>query len=165
MFYFIFVMKQFTLGFIINPTWKNVLLWCKKNTNSGFTVALQKRNGPWWSVDNWESIEDGMIREIFEEAKIEISKTLLMKRWFIKFSFIDKPEWDRECTIFIIPWYSWLFEETEEMRRQWRPISDLPRDNMRPSDKIWLEKLLEWKYINAEVVHNKEWKLLNIKFD
>ncbi len=157
-------LPEYTLGFIVDKNWENVLLWSKKKTNSGFTVSLWKRNGPWWKVELWETIEQWMIREIIEESEIEILESLLKKIWKIEFRFDWKPERDKHCTIFLIPGYDWPFMETEEMKRERKPINNLPREFMRKSDKQWLEKILKWEKIMAKVNHTIQGDVISIEF-
>lgn len=140
-------MKPFTLAFIFNDK-NQVLLCAKKKTNSGFIASLGKWNGPGGAVEAGETIKQGMIREIWEETKIEISEALLESAWYLQFRFVNKSDWDKDVHIFVVKDYVGWFEETEEMKPERFNISDIPYERMRDSDKNWLPELLSGKYVS-----------------
>ena len=154
-------MKDFTLWIIICDD--KILLWSKKKTNSWFTISLWKRNWPWWAVEENESIEDWLIREVKEEMWAEISKVFLEKTWVIDFYFETKPIRNKKCHIFNIKNFNQPYYETDEMKREWFDVNNLPLDNMRDSDKIWLPKVLSWKYINYKIYSDDKWNLERVE--
>ncbi len=109
-----------------------------------------KLNWPWWKVDKCENIENCMIREVKEETTIDVKINDLQIVWYIKFFFLDKPEWDIEVNIFKILKFNWEAIETEEMSPDWYDINNIPYDKMWKDDIYWLPRVLNWEYVEYE---------------
>jgi len=136
-------MKQTTLWFIIK--WDKILLAMKKR---GFWVWLYNWIGG--KLEKWETIQQAMIREAKEEIWIEVKK--LEKVWILHFYFDENQNWNQSVNVFFIKDYTWIVQETEEMKPYWFNINDIPYDKMWEDDKIWLslvlqgEKDIEYKF-------------------
>lgn len=122
-----------------------ILLAMKKR---GF--GMGKWNGPGGKVQEGEIVEDATTREIKEEVGVDVAKSDLQKVAEINFNFPDKEGWDMFVHVFFC--YKWLGEptESEEMRPQWFPISEIPFDEMWLDDKYWLMDAINGKKLKAK---------------
>ncbi|MFO0718686.1 MAG: 8-oxo-dGTP diphosphatase [Candidatus Paceibacterota bacterium] len=130
-----------------------VLLAMKKR---GFGV--DKWNGPGGKIQEGETIEEATVREIKEEIDVDIDKKDLQKVAEINFYFPDKEGWDMLVHVFFVE--SWKGEptESEEMRPQWFPISEIPYDEMWLDDKYWLMDAIKGKKLKAKFYFKGEGK-------
>lgn len=124
----------------------NKILLCMKKR--GFWAW--KLNWPWWKPELCESMEECMIREIKEETTLNVLTKDLQEVWYIKFFFLDKPDWDIEVNIFKILDFTWEAIETEEMSPNWYNLDSIPYDKMWKDDKYWLPRVLAWEYVEYE---------------
>ncbi len=148
-----------TLLYIVKDN--KVLLAEKKR---GFGVG--KINGVGGKIEPGESIEQGMIRETFEE--INVKPINYEQRAVIHFSLFYKGEWAKEDTyVFVASDYQGIIQESEEMKPQWFNIDEIPFDKMFSGDKLWVGELLKGKHFEAFVDFDKDFntKSFDIKFD
>lgn len=152
-------MKELNLGFLCKDG--EILLAMKKR---GF--GMGKWNGYGGKLKDGEEIEGALIREVMEEAEVEVKKEDLQNSGYIDFYFDDKEEWNQKVHIYKI--YKWNGEpkETEEMKPEWFKIADIPWDEMWIGDDKWIPYILDNKKIKGEV-HFAEGgkKLLSIEIE
>jgi len=136
-------MKQTTLAIIIKN--EKILLCMKKRW---FWKWFWNWAG--WKVESGESIEEAMIRELFEETWLETNLDSIEDIWILKFRFLDNPDWSQDVHLFKIN--NWENEaiETEEMFPKWFDINQIPYDKMWEDDKIWFPKVIAWEKIEFE---------------
>lgn len=144
-------MKRTMLCYFIKGD--QVLLAMKKR---GFGVG--KWNGPGGKCQVGESVEDACRRESVEE--VGILPGVLEDRGMIRFLFEEKSEWDTECAIFVCRDFSGDPVETEEMRPQWFPISEIPLADMWEDDPIWLHDVLRGGEVRATFSFDAEGRVL-----
>ena len=127
-------MRQATLCFPITDT--HILLGYKK---VGFGSELH--NGFGGKVRKKETVEEAVLRELFEEANLNAFPEHLHKRGTLQFFFAGKPKF--EVHIFMLQ--EWLGEpqESKEMNPEWHSRDALPYDSMWPADREWLPLILE----------------------
>src|SRR3989344_7194466 len=106
-------MKKTTLCFLMMKD--DILLALKKQSLSGFGVAIGKWNGVGGKVEKGESIKLAAVREIKEEIGVDVKEGDLEEVGNIKFNFKDKPEWDQHVHIFITKNWNGEPSESEEM--------------------------------------------------
>jgi len=148
-------MRQTTLWFIIQDG--NILLAMKKRW---FWAGWY--NWFWGKLEEWETIEQWMIREANEEIWINILKQ--EKVWVLNFYFEDKEDWNQSVNIFFIKDFTWDIKESEEMKPYWFKLEQIPYDKMWKDDKIWLPEVLGWaKDIEYDFFFDKNWKLSSYK--
>ena len=99
------------------------------------------------------------MRELSEEADIFLKETDVKKVGILHFFYKAKPERDQDVHIYS-GIYDGEFKETEEMKPQRRNIKDIPYNNMREDDRIWLPKLINKQVpFDMSVIFNEEGKL------
>jgi len=145
-------MKQCTLWIIVQ-NWK-ILLGMKK-----VRFWAGKWNGPGGKVDVWETIEECMQRETFEEFGISINTQTMKKVWV--FDWINKANQDQNhiVNIFMITDFTGTPVESEEMKPEWFDIDKIPYHEMWEDDKIWLPRVLNGEYIEYEFIYGLDGKI------
>ncbi len=138
-------MKKATLIFLINPETQRICLGMKKR---GFGV--NKWNGFGGKVSEEEGIEQAAIRELQEEANVNITLQNLEKVGVMKFTFTDKPDWGQEVHIFLVRKWENEPTESEEMRPQWFKYAEVPYQLMWADDAVWLPKVLAGEKLTGE---------------
>ncbi|MCK4387049.1 MAG: 8-oxo-dGTP diphosphatase [Candidatus Pacebacteria bacterium] len=128
--------KQLTLCIIHNHS--RVLLGMKKR---GFGTG--RWNGFGGKVERGETIEEATVREIKEEAGIQIEGKL-EKMGILDFEFQKNPE-ILEVHIFRAKKFSGEPTESEEMRPQWFRVDEIPYKEMWPDDIYWIPLFLKKK--------------------
>lgn len=142
-----------TIGIIYQPP--RVLLGLKK----GGRMGVGKWNGFGGHVEDGETIEENLGREIEEESALSVIRK--EKIGIIEFEFQNEPGKILETHIFLVREFSGEPQETEEMRPAWFDIKDIPYNNMWTVDRYWLPQVLGGKKIRGRVLYdNKE--LMNI---
>lgn len=114
-----------------------VLLGIKKR---GFGVG--RWNGFGGKLEEGETIEQGTIREVFEEVGIE--NGILEKMGILEFSFENEDN-VLEVHIFKLTDFTGEPIETEEMRPTWFLFDEIPFSQMWSDDEYWFPLLLQNK--------------------
>lgn len=136
-------MKQTNICFLLEDD--QVLLGMKKR---GFGAG--KWNGFGGKLKEGEDVRTAMVREVREEAGVDILPDDLIEAGTLEFHFANNPDWDNFCYLFTAK--SWIGEpsESEEMRPQWYAITDIPFNSMWIDDRHWLPLVLAGKKLKAE---------------
>ena len=113
-----------------------LLGWKKRGFGTG------KINGYGGKLEKGESMEACAIRELNEESGL-VAKSMVMAG-FIKFNMFDKI-----LNVHVYTTTDWTGEavETDEMRRVWTPVNELPVEKMWPDDKHWLHLVMAGKRV------------------
>lgn len=136
-----------------------ILLACKKR---GFGIG--KYNGVGGKLEPGENVEQGMIRETFEEIGI-VPKDYIL-RGVINFDEYYKGEPVIEVThIFVAKDYDYSPQETDEMKPFWFDLDKIPYDKMFPDDKFWLPKIIAGENVIGEFVFDKDFNKLSHYID
>nr|XP_045625095.1 oxidized purine nucleoside triphosphate hydrolase-like [Procambarus clarkii] len=120
--------KLFTLAFIREGD--NILLGYKKR---GFGQG--RWNGFGGKVESGETPEEGAIREMQEEAGVELVGGV-DKVGELEFTFEGDPIL-MHVMVFSARGYTGTPTESEEMKPQWFSVDNLPYSQMWPDDRLW----------------------------
>ncbi|KAK9727364.1 hypothetical protein K7432_001897 [Basidiobolus ranarum] len=140
--------KIFTLIVIHDKEQNKVLLGMKKR---GFGKG--KWNGFGGKVELGETIEQGALRELEEEAGI--TATGLYKAGLMWFKFAGDPV-ILEVHVFCAHSYEGDIIETEEMKPQWYDIKNIPFDSMWQDDQYWFPFLLQEQTFVGKVAFKED---------
>ena len=114
-----------------------ILLARKKR---GFGAGLY--NGVGGKVEQNETIEQGMLREVKEE--INITPTDFKKRAEIKFDeYVNGERAFVYMTIYTATNYEGELQESNEVAPEWFELSKIPYTKMFPDDSYWLPEILK----------------------
>jgi mutator protein MutT len=109
--------------------------------------GVDKWNGAGGKLEQGETPLQAAIRETEEE----IGVTPLNLELVGEIHFIDMPDVDHYCHIFVTTEWEGEPVETEEMRPQWFTLENIPYDSMWPDDKLWLPTLLAGKKFKGDI--------------
>ncbi len=138
--------KKMTLCFLIENG--HVLLGYKKK---GFGNG--RWNGFGGKVEPGETIEQGAVREMQEEAGVKV--TDLEARGKITFKFADKVQ-PLDVYVFVSKTYTGQPVESDEMRPAWFNIGQVPFKSMWIDDEFWLPQVLAGKSVEAYFLFDGE---------
>ena len=89
------------------------------------------------------------IREVAEEAGVNVAERYLQKVAVLNFLFPAKPEWSQLVHVFLATTWSGEPTESVEMKPVWYPITTLPFAAMWQDASHWLPLILAKKSIQA----------------
>jgi 8-oxo-dGTP pyrophosphatase MutT (NUDIX family) len=113
-------------------------------------LGAGKYNGFGGKVEPNESVEQGALRELREEADVTVDQ--MEKHAELTFVFPHKPEWNQIVHVFVADSCTGNPTESDEMRPEWFSADKLPYQNMWASDAHWLPPVLEGKFVTATFV-------------
>jgi len=126
-------------------------------------LGAGKWNGFGGKVEQGETVEQGALRELKEEAGLVAE--IMKKHAELTFKFPHKPEWDQVVHVFVSDNWSGVPTESEEMRPEWFSADNLPYKQMWISDAHWLPPVLEGKFVRATFVWAPDGSILEKKVD
>ena len=113
-------------------------------------------NGYGGKVEEGESIEAGVIREIGEESNVSVQKGDLNKVAIVEFVFKDGKHLEVH-TYFVRAWEGEP-EETEEMKPEWFSYDAIPYEKMWADDIHWLPRALKGENLFGKVWFKEDGK-------
>ncbi len=146
-------MRQTNICFLVRDG--KVLLGMKKR---GFGAG--KWNGFGGKLAPGEDVLAATVREVKEEAGIDVLAGDLRDAGELTFRFHENPDWDNFCRIFVAEEWSGEPSESEEMRPEWYLIEELPFGSMWVDDPHWVPLVLAGKKIRAEFLFSPEGDVL-----
>lgn len=121
-------------------------------------LAMKKRGHGegWWNgyggkVEQGESIEDAMVRELYEESGLTARS--YRKRAIIEFVSAGSDN-VLEMHVFEVTEYSGELVETEEMMPKWFSKQEIPFEQMWPSDREWLNMYFQGKNLIGNALYD-----------
>jgi 8-oxo-dGTP pyrophosphatase MutT (NUDIX family) len=138
-------MRKATLCFLVqgSPP-KDVLLGLKK---AGFGAG--KFNGFGGKVERSETVAMAAVRELQEEAGVQVSPEDLKEVAHLTFYFPASPSWDQAVHVFLATEWQGSPSESQEMMPAWFAVDDLPFDQMWQDDPHWLPRILAGERVRA----------------
>ena len=143
--------KITTLGLVYKHP--KLLLGMKKR---GFGEG--RWNGYGGKVNDDETIEESMIREMQEESGI--TPTKFEKRGVLYFEFKEIPDQIYEVNVFVIDEYEGKPIETEEMKPRWFDVNELPWKKMWSDDIHWYPLFFAGKHFKGNFLFDEEEKVI-----
>jgi mutator protein MutT len=141
-----------------------VLTLCIIRENDKILLAMKKRgfgtgkwNGYGGKIENNETIEEALVREVKEESTIDLIE--YQKRGEMKFVF---PDIIRHVYVYEGTVYRGTAQETEEMQPSWFTIDALPFHRMWISDTGWFPYFLKRKQFTGEGKFDSNHNLLSL---
>jgi 8-oxo-dGTP pyrophosphatase MutT (NUDIX family) len=142
-------LKQTTLCLLVRED--EILLAMKKR---GF--GKDKWNGYGGKPHEGEDLVAAAVRETQEEIGVAIDPEDLQHLGRMEFYFEHNPDWNQEVNVYKARKWTGEPVETEEMRPQWFPVSEIPFDQMWLEDKYWMAKFLADQKFEGEFYYNKD---------
>jgi ADP-ribose pyrophosphatase YjhB (NUDIX family) len=139
-------MKQATLCFLIRD--ETIWLAMKKK---GFGAG--KYNGYGGKINENETIEDALHRELLEEASVRAINHTKMGE--ISYTFPNKPELNHYVHVYVIDKWQGIPKESEEMSPELFTFKDIPYDKMWSNDKHWLPLVLKGQKIKGDIIQDE----------
>jgi len=133
-----------TLCFLLKND--QVYLAEKRSTKKKFGNG--KLNGYGGEIKPDETIEDAVVREIYEESHSKVAKEDLQKVGVIDFYFTKKPEWNQKVHIYICKkWIDDPIESDEMYAPRLYDCNKIPLERMWDADKHWIKHVFSGKII------------------
>lgn len=144
-------MNNRTLSLLIRD--ERILLGMKKRD-----FGEGKYNGFGGGVKEEETIEQAAVREVKEEAGLNISEEDLERcaELFFTFPYAQDKGWDQIVHVFIVRNWQGEPKETDEMAYEWFPLDQIPYHQMWDADQYWIPLVLGGKRIRGSFVFNSD---------
>jgi len=149
-------MKQATLCIPIKEN--KILLGNKKR---GF--GKNKLNGFGGKINPGETIEEAVIREIYEEISLKPALSDLKKVAELNFIFPSAMKFNQTVHVFLINSWQGNPQESEEMTFEWHEIEKIPFERMWAEDRYWLPLVLAGKKLKANFTFDNDNKTIKTR--
>ena len=142
-----------TLLFLIKDD--QILLAMKKR---GFGAG--KWNGVGGKLDSGETIEEALVRECEEEISVKpLSWKKVAELDFVQDATTDP--WHMYVHAYVTTEWEGTPTESEEMRPEWYPITNIPYADMWDDDQFWLERALNGEKLYGEFTFDEQDKMIS----
>ena len=135
----------------------NQLLLATKKRGYG----VEKWNGVGGKIEPGESVEQGAIRECFEEIGVRaLNLTQVGLLRFHQTPALDKYS-HSDCHVFTCDQWQGEPTESEEMAPRWFDERDIPYENMWPDDPHWLPELLDGNQFVGDFYFDESYEIID----
>lgn len=113
-------------------------------------LGVGRLNGIGGKCEEGETLDQSIVRELYEEISVSIDPKDLQPFGTITFLWTEKPNWNQICHVYIIEKWKGEPQESEEMNPAgWFSPQELPFEDMWEDDAFWLPHVLMGKSIEA----------------
>ncbi len=137
-----------------------VLLGLRKKVSLNFGENLIVGIGG--KLEEGETEEEGVMREVYEEIGVWLLKFVRMGR--VRFLFSNKPEWNQNVTIFVAEKWDGDPVETDVIEPRWYEKKKLPESQMWHDNQFWVPKVLDGERVNAAFLIDEDKKVVEQRF-
>jgi len=130
---------------------RRVLLGFKKHG-----VGTGKYLGFGGKVEAGESILEGAIRELREEAGLSVDPGEMQHVAQVDFQFPAKPTWSMLVQVFVVRHWRGDPSESGEMRPEWFDFDALPFGQMWPDAPHWIPRVLDGETVSMRFFYNDD---------
>jgi 8-oxo-dGTP diphosphatase len=141
---------QAVAGFMVKDG--KVLLGKRKKVSNDLGKDLYAGIGG--KVEDGETIEECLEREIFEEIGLKVTE--YQKLGQMKYINPHNPKWDMEGHFYLITKWSGNPTESEVIDPIWFDLEDVPRENMFSDNKYWIDLLFAGKRFEGVFLFGSE---------
>jgi len=136
-----------TLGYIVDDKNRVLMIHLRKDYGDGVKDFW---NGVGGKLEKNESPEEGITREAKEECGLDIKNPKLAGILTFPGNLGSQDTW--RAFVFKIAEYSGKLVESKEGELKWVPIKEIFKENLWPSDKLFLPYVFEDKFFSGKFV-------------
>jgi 8-oxo-dGTP diphosphatase len=146
------MMRDATLCLLFRGTPVKEVLLGKKKARFG----AGKYNGFGGKVEPDETIVQAAVRELAEEAGVQVALNELHLVAHLTFLFPHRREWEQIVYVYCAHTWQGTPVESEEMVPSWFGVDEIPYDEMWDDDRFWLPHVLAGKRVQATFTYRAD---------
>ncbi|MDD4901470.1 MAG: 8-oxo-dGTP diphosphatase [Patescibacteria group bacterium] len=139
------------LCYLLNDKDEVLLQFKRKGFGQG------KWNGPGGKVEQGETVEQSVVREVKEETGLQVKN--LRKRAELEFVFDGREEWNQVVHVFVTNNFKGEIRASDEGELKWFNVKELPFKQMWEDDIYWIKDALAGKFARMRFYFKQNGKL------
>jgi 8-oxo-dGTP diphosphatase/2-hydroxy-dATP diphosphatase len=121
-------------------------------------IGVDQLNGFGGGVEDGESIDEATLRELTEEAAVEVDPADLERRALIYCNNYNKRGERFVCKLYVTVARRFRGEprlqpDSKMRNLSWYPVASLPIDEMMFGDRVWIERVLAGERLMGEIYY------------